>query len=559
MSAGLVLDDGLFYSRGFGFSSKTASETLRPNEYTVFRWGSLSKVMTATALLSLVDDPQAQHIQPAMTIRDLADDDRYVPELRFVCKTFNVECQRGTQRQAVTLGQLASHHSGLADVLSQSTFADEPPGWDTAKPPFLGAKCGKGSCDAFGWMNQLKTSWLRFPPGDLYAYSGGGMELAGLVEQRVSGKPFAQFVKDHLFAPLGMRESTMDPTSLSEGGQAQIWQLKVGPNGGFSFTATTPEAALSPGDQEPMLWPAGGLASSVRDMSRFIAMWLSGRPPTLNGRALLSSTSIRAAETPVGTRLTTPNISCGKTNDTNNNVYQACSVPGPGTGPAIGWFVETTEPQIAHNGSLGVSSSQTVLRLGPTKMGATAVASTDGGQTLPGDSQDFLDVVVRELLLQAGVDADKANTSWENRPLSIAVARVLFLSGKAPTTTDLTAFTPQFIVEHKLSTLNVVSFLANWQRGIGKCQTFRIRDARDGTHITARFQCEKSEWEATLTVEAGGLHRVSWFEITSPQANGVCKAGCTTENDRCIQQAHSGVERGACVHVMEICKAQCSQ
>src|SRR5438874_5318511 len=43
LSVGLVLDDGLYYSRGFGFAD--AQKTVVPDEYTIYRAGSLSKVM----------------------------------------------------------------------------------------------------------------------------------------------------------------------------------------------------------------------------------------------------------------------------------------------------------------------------------------------------------------------------------------------------------------------------------------------------------------------------------------------------------------------------------
>jgi CubicO group peptidase (beta-lactamase class C family) len=55
LAVGLVLDDGLFYSEGFGFADAQRKRT--PDENTIFRAGSLSKVMTGTAFLTLIDDP----------------------------------------------------------------------------------------------------------------------------------------------------------------------------------------------------------------------------------------------------------------------------------------------------------------------------------------------------------------------------------------------------------------------------------------------------------------------------------------------------------------------
>ncbi|HUJ47562.1 MAG TPA: serine hydrolase [Rhizomicrobium sp.] len=559
MSVGLVLDTGLLYSQGFGFKLKTPKDTAKPDENTLFRWGSLSKVMTATALLSLIDDPRTK---PAMSIGDAADKDRYIPELKFVCPTFNKSCDRGSTDLKLTLKELASHHSTLADVLNQpsSSFGDEPSKWDVAKQPFLTVKCGNVKCDDFTWMNSLEKSWVRFGADELQEYSGVGMELAGLVEQRVSGKPYPQFVRDHLFTPLGMTHSTMDPTKVSDSAQAQMWNLTLSKDKkSWTFSSTTPELSL-PGDHEPMLLPAGGFLSSVHDMSFFMKMWLSDEVPDLDGHPLLSAASIKLGETPIPTKKTTFG-KCGTTTDRNNNFYRECGVvPAGGPGFGVGWGVETNEPQIAHNGSLGIASSQTVLRVG-TKMGATAVFSSDGGQTLSGDDTDFLDVVVRELLLQAGEDADKA-TNWEGKPLSIGVARVLYLSGKSLDSSDLDAFTPQFVSANKLNLGNIVSFLSDWRKRIGKCRSFRVRDVHDSSEITVLFSCEKMDFDAVLDVETSGKHRISWTDLNPPppsHSSEVCKQACYSDEGLCMQQAHSGPERGACVHQMEFCKAHCGQ
>ena len=77
LSVGLVLDDGLYFSQGFGFAD--AAKSKAPDELTVFRAGSLSKVITGTALLTLIDDPARN-----MALTDAADLPKYLPELKFV-------------------------------------------------------------------------------------------------------------------------------------------------------------------------------------------------------------------------------------------------------------------------------------------------------------------------------------------------------------------------------------------------------------------------------------------------------------------------------------------
>src|SRR5947208_12525369 len=75
VAVGLVLDDGLYYNQGFGF--RDAQKTRAPDELTIFRAGSLSKVITGTALITLIDDP-ARNI----SLDDLPDAPKYLPELK---------------------------------------------------------------------------------------------------------------------------------------------------------------------------------------------------------------------------------------------------------------------------------------------------------------------------------------------------------------------------------------------------------------------------------------------------------------------------------------------
>ena len=133
LAVGLILDDGLYYSEGFGFAD--AGKTRKPDENTVFRAGSLSKVITGTGLLTLIDDPKRK-----MTLDDLADKPGYLPELKFVCPQFNTPCTRGSQSLGIRLLHLVSHTSGLPNVMEQTNAS-------------VGA-----------WTGDLKKAWLIFPP-----------------------------------------------------------------------------------------------------------------------------------------------------------------------------------------------------------------------------------------------------------------------------------------------------------------------------------------------------------------------------------------------------------
>jgi CubicO group peptidase (beta-lactamase class C family) len=100
-----------------------------------------------------------------------------------------------------------------------------------------------------------------------YAYDNILFAVAGLVIEQVSGKPWADFVRDRIFQPLGMSESiTSAPDHINPGDDTAIGHAK------FDFKDLKPV--------EPMSWnnnpSAGGIYSSVHDLSKWMTMQLAG-------------------------------------------------------------------------------------------------------------------------------------------------------------------------------------------------------------------------------------------------------------------------------------------
>lgn len=489
MTAGLVLEDGLFYSQGFGYED--AAKVCAPDERTIYRPGSLSKVITGTGLLTLIDDPAMK-----MSLEDYADDDRYLPELKFVCKWGDTTCKRGKQSTGIKLKHLGSHTAGLADIM------------DTYH------------ADVETWLTDLKKSYTLFTPGDYASYSGVATEAEGLIAQRISGKPYAKFIQENLFAPLKMTESSMDTGKLPKYRVAQRWQLNV-KAASWSFSKAD---AMPGGDDQPMLWPAGGFSTSVRDLSRFMAMWLSANPPYINGRQILKPTTIQAAINPQVSSPGTGAGNCGQGGtgtggffDANNYYYSNC---GAADGFGVNWY-RGNLPRIRHNGSIGTSGSDTVLDQ-PAKIGATALISTNPLPNVatatsaqpPGLDGGFV-ATVTETLLNDGKNADKA-PDWMGSPLAIAAARVLYLSGKTPSSHDTKYFTPFFLRFRKLTTKNIAEFVTQWQKENGLCETFRVSNIASATQMTVRFSCKKSELALVLNVESKAPYRISWS--TAPES-----------------------------------------
>ena len=260
-----------------------------------------------------------------------------------------------------------------------------------------------------------------------------------------------------------------------------------------------------------MIAPAGGLATTVADLARFIKMWLSGRAPDVNGRPLLEPATINSAANSLFTSTAPPPASCSSSSgskDANSFFYSPC---GTAYGFGVNWYVGQP-PYLEHNGDEpGLSGSNTRVDQ-PHKMGATGLISTEpypkSTPQAAGLDPSFIDDVVYPLL-GAGELADRA-TDWSGQALATGVARLLYLSGKRPEKSDINAFTARFVSANHLTRANVESFLATWHHEVGRCSNFRVREVRSSNEIAIALRCRRSEWRTALEVEGQPPYRISW-------------------------------------------------
>ena len=114
-----------------------------------------------------------------------------------------------------------------------------------------------------------------------------GATLAGYIVQRVSGQRFEDYVRDRIFAPLGMDHATFEQDPRPGDGQATNYVAASGKPHGFEFV----------GDA-----PAGALSITGADMARFMLAHLGDGQ--WDGRRILSSASERRMQAPAW--VTTP-------------------------------------------------------------------------------------------------------------------------------------------------------------------------------------------------------------------------------------------------------------
>ena len=170
----LVTDrEGPVIHEAAGFADIAAGRKMTPDS--LFWIASLSKPMTAAAILILVDEGRVRLDEPVAT---------YLPEFRdlwLVAETAADRMVLVRPARPITVRDILSHTSGIPF----KSGIEEP---------------------------TLDLLPLLFEPGTRYEYSNAGINTAGRIIEVVAGMPYEDFMAERLFKPLGMTDTTFRPT-----------------------------------------------------------------------------------------------------------------------------------------------------------------------------------------------------------------------------------------------------------------------------------------------------------------------------------------------------------
>ena len=226
----------------YGVGQLDVADSTRPTAATVWDLASLTKVIgTTSAMLQLVGSHRVALDSPAV---------QYLPEWKAT----------GTSR--ITVRQLMTHSAGLPawrPFYKEATTADEA---------FL----------------QLFATSPDTVPGKRFLYSDLGFMLLGKLVERVSGQPLAQYDVEHVFAPLGMRDTRyLPPTD---------WKSRVAPTEQDPWRQRKLRGEVHDENAARVGGVSGhaGLFSSGRDLSRFARMYLQGG--TLDGVRVFDAATV---------------------------------------------------------------------------------------------------------------------------------------------------------------------------------------------------------------------------------------------------------------------------
>jgi N-acyl-D-amino-acid deacylase len=262
----IAKDDRLVYAQGFGHADAERMTPVRPEM--LFRIASVSKPVTAVAILRLVD--QGKLSLDECVFERLSQFD------------FDAVAELDERLRTITIRQLLEHSGGWDrdasfDPMFRAIEAAEE----------LGEPAPAGPETVIRYMLKRK---LDFDPGTKESYSNFGYCLLGRVIETVTGQPYETAVQELALAPAGVSRMKLGKTRLADRAADEVWYDEE----------TVGELATSvfPDEKEPVSWCYGGfyleamdahggwLASPV-DLVRF-ATAVDGR----RGEAILSDAAL---------------------------------------------------------------------------------------------------------------------------------------------------------------------------------------------------------------------------------------------------------------------------
>jgi CubicO group peptidase (beta-lactamase class C family) len=241
-------------------------KAMRPDS--IFRIYSMTKAITATALMSLYEEGRFELGQP------LSD---YIPEFK------DLKVLR-TPDAAVTDTVAPEHPPTIQDSLRHTDGFSHGLGTDAYDAQFI--KAGYFGLDVTlaGMMSRLAKIPLRHQPGKRWEYSIGPDINARLVEL-LSGQRFDEYLRKRIFEPLGMKDTAFSLSREKAGRLATVHWMKDGKltpldaahgspkDGGI---ITDPVLVNSYTVDHPRKGGSYGLVSTAEDYWRFAQMILNG-------------------------------------------------------------------------------------------------------------------------------------------------------------------------------------------------------------------------------------------------------------------------------------------
>ena len=232
----VVLSDGRVTARhDWGFADRALRQ--RTNERTIYHWASITKTLTAIAIMQLRDRGRLSLDDPIV---------RYVPELRMIHDPFG-------SIDSVTIRMLLSHSAGFQNGTWPYTDDNKP--WQPFEPT--------------AWSQlvaMMPYQEVLFKPGSKHSYSNPGFIYLARVIETLTGDPWEDYIQKNIFLPLGLTRSYFrsTPYHLAEDRSNNYTLVK---DAAGHESVRTNKREFDPG----ITTPNGGWNAPLADLATYLA------------------------------------------------------------------------------------------------------------------------------------------------------------------------------------------------------------------------------------------------------------------------------------------------
>ncbi|KAI5123304.1 hypothetical protein M0805_009325 [Coniferiporia weirii] len=327
LALGVVRPDGDIELGAWGNSSESGDAV---DADTLFSIGSCSKAFLAASLGILMDDfahgRNVTPLPPVLTefgwetkVKDLLPDDW--------------ELGDEWQQEKANLRDILSHVSGV-----------------------VGHDLSYGSGDtARDIVRRLRYHYTPFELRQRFAYNNEMYVTATYILTTYSGVPFSEFLRERIFVPLGMNASTISPASAAADGKlSQSWA-----SSGRRIPFWLPEESM------PTIGGAGAIISSIRDMTKWLAVLLNEGVDPLSNKTIIPKSTFEAS--------TTASVIMSGTGSGRQSI----------AGYGMGWLRTSYlgHETVMHTG--GIPGFLSLVQFLPhAKLGVVSLTNSDGGNVV---------------------------------------------------------------------------------------------------------------------------------------------------------------------------------
>ncbi len=228
MGSLIIAKDGIvLYTRAIGYSQINGTEKKPLTAANRYRIGSITKMFTAAMILQLVEEKK-------LKLTDTLD--KFFPQI--------------SNSQKITIAQILAHRSGIHDMFGDRKLRPRRKTNPITKDELL-TRIAKGKPD--------------FEPDAKHSYSNSGYTILGLILEKLTGKPYAEALKEKITSKIGLKD-TYIATGI----------IDVNKNESLPYRNLGGDWKQERETHPSLLFGSGALISTPTDLIKFIQALFDG-------------------------------------------------------------------------------------------------------------------------------------------------------------------------------------------------------------------------------------------------------------------------------------------